>query len=345
MDHLALRGTPVSDWSLDNEPALWSSTHADLVRQGVTYGDMWNRTLSIAGAIKAHNPAAVTYGPVAWGWCEYFFSARDGCSDGPDKAAHGNLGWLDWYAKQVADHRTATGVTLVDYLDVHYYPQASGVSLSSAEDSATASRRLQSVKSLYSPTFVDGSWIPSPVNLIPRLQTIVATRLPSMKIAITEYNFGNDDIITAALATAEALAVFGREGVAVANRWVVPAVGSKVEQAFKLFLKYDGTVNGVVRGESVNATSSNIDVIGGYAVHDAVGKKLHVIAFNKATSSRSVSFNVADMPTLAATARVFRFSQAAPNLTQVSSNLAISGGTFTLSLPRWSASLVVIPLP
>jgi len=301
--------------------------------------------VSIAGAIKVHDPTAVTFGPVAWGWCEYFYSARDGCGNGPDKAAHGNLGWLDYYALQVANYKAAHGVQLVDYLDVHYYPQANGVTLSSAEDAATAARRLASVKSLYDPNYVDGSWIPTPINLIPTLRNIVANRLPTLGISITEYNFGNDDIITAALATAEALAIFGREGVSVATRWGVPGVGTKVEQAFKLFLKYDGTNTGVVQGASVNTTSSNVDAVGAYTVHDATNKKLYVAAINKVTSAKAVSFRITDMATLAATAKVYGFSQANPTLAQTSASLAVSGGAFMLTLPAWSASLVVVPLP
>ena len=51
------------------------------------------------------------------------------------------------------------------------------------------------------------------------------TRYPGTKLAITEYNWGNDDGISSALAQAEALAIFGREGVDLATRWVAPGGG------------------------------------------------------------------------------------------------------------------------
>ena len=72
---------------------------------------------------------------------------------------------------------------------------------------------------------------------------------PDMKIAITEYNWGNDDIISGAVATAEALAIFGREGVDIATRWVVPEVGTLGEQAFKMYLNYDGQGGSVANGK------------------------------------------------------------------------------------------------
>jgi len=40
-----------------------------------------------------------------------------------------------------------------------------------------------------------------------------------IKLAVSEYAFGGDDLVTAAVATAEALAVFAREGVDSAIAW------------------------------------------------------------------------------------------------------------------------------
>jgi hypothetical protein len=86
-----------------------------------------------------------------------------------------------------------------------------------------------------------------------------------MKISITEWNWGNDDIISSAVASAEAMAIFGREGVDLATRWEVPAVGSQVEDSFRLFLDYDG-LGTAVNGNSVLAASTNVDLIGSYAI-------------------------------------------------------------------------------
>jgi hypothetical protein len=121
------------------------------------------------------------------------------CSPGPDRAAHGNLDFTDWYLKQIADYYVANGVKLLDYLDVHYYPQASGISLSDDESAAASARRLRTVKSLYDPTYADESWIDTmgmgPVRLIPRLRGWIDGRFTGAaaaarpKIAISEYNW------------------------------------------------------------------------------------------------------------------------------------------------------------
>jgi len=50
------------------------------------------------------------------------------------------------------------------------------------------------------------------VELIPRLKRWVAQCYPGLKIGITEYNWGGEDDISGALALADILGVFGREG-------------------------------------------------------------------------------------------------------------------------------------
>lgn len=342
MAHIASRvGTAgaggVRFFALDNEPALWNSTHRDVHPDPLTYDELWQRTRDYAAAIKAQDPNAKIFGPAEWGWCGYFYSAADGCSAGPDAAAHGNLPLYEWYLKQVRDYELAHGVRLVDYLDVHYYPQGTNIALSDDETPATAARRLRSLKGLYDPTYVDESWIGQPVRLIPRMKAWIDARLPGAKLALTEYNWGNDDGLTSALAHAEALAIFGREGVDLATRWVAPAPGSLVEDAYRLYLDYDGA-GAKVEGESVRAVSSDIDGVGAYAVHGA-GGRLFLLLFNKDTTGRSTTVQVAGA--LNRNANLYRFD-AASRLGSAGT-AALSGGTLTLSLPARSATLAAFP--
>ena len=87
-----------------------------------------------------------------------------------------------------------------------------------------------------------------------------------MKLAITEYNFGgngNQDLISAALAHAEVMAIFGREDVYLGTRWApAPNPGSKLEDAFRLFLNYDSQGSSL-HGDSVRATTDSLDDVTG----------------------------------------------------------------------------------
>jgi glycosyl hydrolase family 44 len=348
MAHIAARtGTAaqggVRFFDLDNEPALWNSTHRDVHPSPTTYDELWQRTRDYAAAIKAQDGGAQVLGPVSWGWCEYFYSALDGCSPGPDMAAHGNLVWIDWYLKQVADYQAAHGVRLLDDLDVHYYPQANGVTLSNDESATTSALRLRTLKSLYDPNYIDESWISDTapggvaVQLIPRLKAWIANRLPGTKIALTEYNWG-DGGTSSALAQAEALAIFGREGVDLAARWVAPGENTLLEDAFLLYLNYDG-LGSKVAGDSVRALSSDVDAVGAYAIR-GTGSRLYVLLFNKATGARTAAVQVAGGFTQPAA--LYRFDGG--HRLGAAGSATPSAGVLTLSLPARSATLAVLDL-
>ena len=343
MDHLAAQfGTAgnggIRYYALDNEPALWDSTHRDVHPLPLTFDELWTRTRDVAAAIKAKDPAAVVFGPVSWGWCEYFYSAADNCSpNGADFIAHGSVPLTQWYLRQVKQYQDAhPGVRLVDVLDVHYYPQASGVALSDDESPATSARRLRSLRSLWDPTYVDESWIGTPVDLIPRMKDIIARKAaPGTKLAITEYNWGNDNGLSSAIAQVEVLGIFGREGVDLAARWVAPAAGSRVEDSFRLYLNYDGA-GARVEGDSVRSTSASVDQVGSYAVRRADGR-LYFVLTNKTTGQ--VVADVTVNNGLTGTLNAWSFDGTS-HWTSRGTIVPTASG-FSLTMPAYSAWLVV----
>ncbi len=220
----------VKFYNLDNEPMLWNSTHRDVHPQPTNYDEMRNRTYQYAAAIKATDNTAQTLGPVLWGWTAYFYSALDQAGGGawwlnpPDRNAHGGIPFVEWYLQQMRSYEQTNGVRILDYLDLHYYPQAD-VALQGAGDAVKQARRLRSTRSLWDPTYVDESWIAEPVYLIPRMRAWVNTHYPGTKLAISEYNWGALDHINGALAQADVLGIFGRERLDLATLWAPPQSG------------------------------------------------------------------------------------------------------------------------
>ncbi len=343
MGHLEGRFGPaeaggVRYYALDNEPILWNHTHRDVHPEPVDLDELWQRTQEYAEAIKAADAGAQVLGPVVWGWCAYFYSAADGCQPGPDMAAHGGLPLLEWYLAQNRARELQTGTRPVDVLDLHYYPQAPGVALS--DDESVAALRLRSLRSLYDSTYVDESWIGQPVRLIPRVKEWIAARCPGVRLALTEYNWGGDEGISSALAQAEALAIFGREGVDMATRWVAPPAGSKVMEAFRLYLDLDGAGRDLLRGESVQALSSDAVEVGAYAILREGGTDTAVLLFNRGTGSRLVQLAVASAAD--GVAELFRFD-ATQDLEPVSP-VTVLAGRVDLEVPARSATLLLVPL-
>src|SRR6185312_179688 len=100
---------------------------------------------------------------------------------------------------------------------------------------------------LWDPTYTETSWISQwgtwvgspgnngPIKLLPRVQRDIDDFNPGTKIAITEYNYGGNNHISGAIAQADALGIFGREGVFAANIW---GGGSYTDGAFNMYLDY-----------------------------------------------------------------------------------------------------------
>jgi hypothetical protein len=336
----------VKFYSLDNEVMLWNSTHRDVHPDPTTYDETWSKAQSYGGAIKQQDASAKVTGPVTWGYCDLFGSAADNCLDGPDRQAHGGLPFVAWYLQQVCAHPLAGGAHVVDYLDLHYYPQGSNVALSDDDSPTTAARRLRSLKELYDSTWVSESWIADlgdgdanhydKPNLIPRARAWIDQYCPGTKLAITEYNWGNDGTASGAVAQAELLGIFAREGVDLAARWVAPDAGTRVERAYTLFLDYDGA-GSKVQGNSVAAQSANVDQIGAYAFMS--GGRTMVLLTNKDTVTHDVALTFDS--THNASWKLFGFD--ADNAVHQISSGTISGTGLTIpALPAISANLLVI---
>ena len=135
-------------YNLDNEPMLWNSTHRDVHPSPTTYDEMRERTWAYAAAIKTADPTAKTLGPVVWGWCAYFYSAADGCSPGADHQAHGNVDFIEWYLQQMYAYEQQHGVRILDYVDVHIYPQVNGVYSDNLGNATVQAARLRSTRQI-----------------------------------------------------------------------------------------------------------------------------------------------------------------------------------------------------
>jgi len=277
-------GRSVQMYILDNEPNLWSANHRDVHPDGLTYDELLDRTLRYGAAVRAADPAALIAGPAEWGWPGYFYSAKDletGATLRPDRRAHGDVPLIPWYLGKLREHDAGTGKRTLDVLDVHFYPQGSGVYGPNA-DTATAALRIRSTRALWDPNYKDESWINDTVRLIPRLKEWIQQNYPGLKISIGEYNFGGEQHMSGGLAQAEALGRFGTEGVDYAFYWTSPPKNSPSYWAFRAYRNFDGS-GGHFLDQSL--ATKGTDSVSLFASRDATGKQLVLIALNFAPNA------------------------------------------------------------
>ena len=332
-------------YGLDNEPALWSEAHRDVHPSPQTYDELTRKSTATAAAVKRADRSAAVLGPSDWGWCAYFFSAAEQCGQNrSDHATHANVDMAPWYLARFRAASAAAGVRLLDYFDEHFYPQGSGIALASAGDADTQARRLRSTRSLWDPTYVDESWIgrdvgAAPIQLIRRMKRWVSAYYPGTKTAITEYNFGGLESINGALTQADALGIFGREGLDLATMWAPPKASQPGAFAFRMYRNYNGR-GGAFGETSVRSTTTDQSRLAVYGATRSVDGALTVMVINKSNAAIRAPLAVAHGNY--AHGRGYRYSAAARNRIVDTGVVPIVAGKVTTTYPANSMTLVVL---
>ena len=337
-------------YNLDNEPGLWHETHRDVHPAELGYEELRDLTYQYAAAIKAADPGAQTLGPVQDGWTRYFYSAYGDYPDDiaeQERADHDGQPFVEWYLDEMRAYEQQNGTRLLDYFDLHYYPQTPDVALQPAGDAERQARRLRSTRALWDPAYVDESWIKDTeegniaVQLLPRMRAWVNQHYPGTKLAISEYNWGGLEHINGALAQADVLGIFGREGVDLATIWDAPSANEPGAFAFRMYRNYDG--QGAGFGEtSVSASSADQGQLAIYASRRGADGSLTLIVVNKTGGDLTSGIALSGFGP-AATARVYRYSPANLGAIVRQPDQALSASGFSATFPASSITLVAIP--
>ncbi|HVU05892.1 MAG TPA: glycoside hydrolase family 44 protein [Polyangiaceae bacterium] len=332
-------------YMLDNETALWNTTHRDVHPEPLGYDELLQRTLSYGAAVRGADPDALIAGPAAWGWPELFFSAKDssaGLDARPDRRAHGDTPLLPWYLSRLREEERRTGVHVLDLVDVHFYPQAEGIYGEDGKvDPKSAALRIRSTRGLWDPEYTDESWVREPIFLLPRLRRWIDENFPGRGIVIGEWNFGAERHMSGGLATAEALGRFGQYGVSAAFYWTFPKAGTPAFQAFRAFRNFDGSGGRFLDYSLPTLAPGNASL---FASRDAGGRHMVLVALNLSPEEAlTADIELTACPTIARrTAYVFAEGEKAGFRREP----LVTGEVRTLrqTLPPWSMTVLDVEL-
>ena len=231
----------IKAYELDNEPDLWHrwvdpmhgpGTHEMLHPQLTTVTEVIDKNIGLARTVKRMDPKAETYGPSLSGYLGQFslWSVWDGSvSHKPEDWAqyqleplltnntgdvfrYNRMTMVNAYLRAMNVASQQSGRRLLDAYSFHYYAAAS----------VNPADRVQAARSLWDASYVEPSWITQKGNgftdghalqMLPKLNQAIADFYPGTKLAITESDFGGKDDISGALAQADALGIFGQQGV------------------------------------------------------------------------------------------------------------------------------------
>lgn len=325
----------IQGYSLDNEPALWNHTHSRVHPEPVTIEELINKSVEMSYAVKTLDENAEIFGPALFGYTSFDHLADDNSSfEWEDKKALNGYHWfLDCYLDEMKKASDEKGVRLLDVLDIHYYSESARVSV---ED------RLQSVRTLYEEGFSENSWIGQwcmdNVPILPTIQKSIDTYFPGTKLAITEYNFGGEDL-SATIAEAEALGCYADAQVYFASIWG----GNDYQFAgIKLYTNYDNK-GGSFGNKLLSTKTGDVSVSSAYASASSDSTTATLMITNKnltANENAEISLENATADYKAAAVYAVFGNTSEIRLIDV---VEIGGkNSFTVKLPPYCAAMVVI---
>jgi hypothetical protein len=377
-----------SGWQSGDEPRPWENppyagfpassggrTHPTIHPFAPTFAELRDKTIDHAAAIKSVNPNTKVFGGVGYGWNDFV-----SLLDAPDKNQHqspshpggdqsGEMHFYEYLLDEVrqADQQhftpaeLAEGKTLMNVIDLHWYPEArSGMNPNAGtritdnnNSSEVVAARVQAPRSLWDPTYTETSWISKwgtwsgspgnmgPIRLLSRVKRDIDDFKPGTEIAITEYNYGGGNHISGAVAQADVLGILGREGVFAASWWELDSGSSFVNAAFNMYLNFDGD-GGQFGDTSVQANTSSIANSAVYASVDANDPtKMILIAINRTGSALDTGLAVTSDFRFDR-AEVFQLTSSSATPVQAADIEIDLVNAFQYTMPAYSVSTLVL---
>jgi hypothetical protein len=104
-------------WSMDNEVEIWSGTHDDVMPEQISADSFMNLYFKVSKKAREKIPGIKLVGPVPcneWQWYNWNNSKVDYEGE--------SYTWLEYFIKRIGEEQNASGVRLLDVLDLHFYP-------------------------------------------------------------------------------------------------------------------------------------------------------------------------------------------------------------------------------
>jgi len=319
--------TGVKGYDLDNEPALWPSTHPYLHPAQTTCAEIVSKSAALGQTVKRMDPSAEVLGGVFYG-SEAYFTFQNAPDWPALQQATGYRWFIDYFLDQMNKASATAGMRLMDVLDLHRYsdenvggtgPDGAITNQTDFSNTATNMDRVQAPRVLWDKTYVENSWVqeydPQFLPWIPNLQASINARYPGTRLSFSEYSYGGESDISGGIAQADILGIYGKFGVYLGCVWILHGTPPPVytAAAFNLYLNCDG--QGERFGDtSVLAADSDTVNTSAYASVDAAGS-LHVVVLNKSfTQAADLSLNIVGPATFSG-AKVYAFDSSSPALT------------------------------
>jgi Glycoside hydrolase family 44/Secretion system C-terminal sorting domain len=336
MKDLNIPKNRIEYWNMDNEPEIWNGTHDDIVAPTLQAEAFMQSYFAVAKKAKAKFPTIKLVGPVTaneWQWYNWMNTITG--ADGKTYT------WLEFFIKRCAEEQKASGVRLLDVLDIHFYPNEN-----------TAEQIVQMHRIFFDRTYVyagangvrkiNGGWDVSQNKeyIFARLNDWMNQHFGQnhgIKLGLTEMDVNNSTPSVLATWYASMMGEFMKNEVELFTPW---SWKTGMWETLHLFARYNQTL-------SVQGTSTDETFVSSYPSINATKDSMTIVLVNRsATETKTTSVNFANFTVKISTADVRTLKSLPTTETFVShtqngisqSIASINNNTTTLSLAPLSVT-------
>jgi hypothetical protein len=116
---LGLNKTQFLYWNMDNEPDVWNGTHDDVMKTLIASSKFMDRYIETAKKARALFPEIKICGPVTTSEWQWFKWSNESITINGKYYC-----WLEYFIKRCAEEEKASGIRVLDVVDLHNYPWA-----------------------------------------------------------------------------------------------------------------------------------------------------------------------------------------------------------------------------
>ncbi|MBN2175361.1 MAG: T9SS type A sorting domain-containing protein [Bacteroidales bacterium] len=327
-------------WNMDNEPDIWNGTHDDVMDTLLPAAEFMDRFIEVAKKAHALYPEIKICGPVTtseWQWYKW--------GDESIKIDGKYYCWLEYFIKRCADEEKATGIRVLDVVDLHNYPYA-----------PTNADALQNHRMYYDKSYnypgangvktINGGWDNAQTKeyIFQRIEDWLITYYDEnhgITVGISEWSPGPSDPNLASVIYASHLGTFANYGVEYLTPW---SWFNGMWETMHLFSRY-------AKGYNVSSTSSLENTVSAYTTVNEAADSMTVIIVNRdMTSERNVTVNLNECIINDGNYTALQLSSLPSTETFIShtdnaleeNSVEVNSNSFTITVPALSTTAVLL---
>jgi hypothetical protein len=327
-------------WDMDNEPEIWSGTHDDVMPSQMAATAFMANYFAVAKKARALYPGIKLCGPVTaneWQWYKY---------GNETLTINGKYySWLEYFLKRVSDEQKATGIKLLDVVDLHWYPGES------ADADVLQLHRVFYDKSYVYPganglKSINGGWDNTQTKeyIFQRINDWLTQYFGAnhgITISMSESGINSTNANVNSVLYASILGTFANNGVELYTPW---SWNAGMWETLHLFSRY-------AKNYSVTSASSLESTVSGYSTVTNRGDSMTVILVNRdQNSTHKVTVNLTGFSVADGVYNTLQLSSLPATETFVShtsnalkkNTVTVSGNSFSIILPTVSTTAIIL---